>query len=42
MEAINVYHGQERCRTCGQLEYDGYHSQRRWDLLDKYLEKKIT
>lgn len=37
MEAINVYHGQERRRACGQVEYDGYHSQRRWDILDNYL-----
>lgn len=40
MEAINVYHGQERRRSCGQMEYDGYHSQRRWDLLDRYLGVK--
>jgi hypothetical protein len=37
MEAINVYHGQERRRICGEAEYDGYHSQRRWDILDNYL-----
>lgn len=40
MEAINVYHGQARRRSCGQAEYDGYHSQRRWDLLDNYLGGK--
>ncbi|MDD4238737.1 MAG: glycosyltransferase [Desulfotomaculaceae bacterium] len=40
MEAINVYHGQARHRACGQVEYDGYHSQRRWDLLDNYLSGK--
>lgn len=40
MEAINVYHGHQRHRTCGQVEYDGYHSQRRWDLLDNYLAYK--
>jgi glycosyltransferase involved in cell wall biosynthesis len=40
MEAINVYHGLERRRICCQVEYDGYHSQRRWDLLDNYLAGK--
>ena len=40
MEAINVYHNQERRRTCDHVEYDGYHSQRRWDLLDNYLAGK--
>lgn len=41
MEAINVYHGKERRRDCCQAEYDGYHSQRRWDLLDSYLVGKL-
>jgi len=40
MEALNVYHDQPRRRVYGQLEYDGYHSQRRWDLLDDYLGHK--
>ncbi|NMA52047.1 MAG: glycosyltransferase family 2 protein [Peptococcaceae bacterium] len=37
MEAINVYRGRVRQRICRQIEYDGYHSQRRWDLLENYL-----
>jgi len=37
IEAINVYLGQARQRICHQIEYDGYHSQRRWDLLEDYL-----
>lgn len=37
MEAINVYHGKDRRRSCNHVEYDGYHSQRRWDLLNSYL-----
>ncbi len=37
LEAIQVYRGEKRSRSLGAREYTGYHAQRRWDLLDKYL-----
>ncbi len=38
LEAIHVYKGERRSRLLGLQEYDGYHSQRRWDILDDYLK----
>lgn len=38
-EAICVYRGKPRRRSSGTINYDGYHSQRRLDLLHKYLKK---
>ncbi|MCL6634385.1 MAG: glycosyltransferase [Peptococcaceae bacterium] len=37
LEAVRVYRGEKRSRRWGPLEYDGYHSRRRWDLLDEFL-----
>lgn len=37
LEAICVYRNKPRRRSCGAIDYDGYHSQRRLDLLNKYL-----
>lgn len=37
LEAMQVYRGKKRCRFLGRKEYNGYHSRRRWDLLEEYL-----
>lgn len=37
LEALRVYRGERRSRSLGPKEYDGYHSRRRWDLLDEFL-----
>ena len=37
LEAVRVYRGEKRSRTAGPVEYDGYNSKRRWDLLDWFL-----
>lgn len=37
LEAARVYHGEKRNRLMGLVEYDGYNSTRRWDLLDQFL-----
>lgn len=39
LEAICVYRGEKRSRSADSVEYDGYHSQRRWDLLDNFLKQ---
>lgn len=36
IEALNVFRGKKRTRLRGQLEYNGYHPERRWDLLDDF------
>lgn len=38
IEGIQFYRGEERTRRWEGVEYDGYNSQRRWDLLDKAIE----
>ena len=37
IEGIRFFRGQERNRSWEGIEYDGYNSQRRWDLLDAAL-----
>jgi hypothetical protein len=37
IEALHVYKNEKRQRTAGSVEYLGYHSRRRWDLLDRFL-----
>lgn len=37
IEALHVYKNEKRQRTAGSVEYLGYHSQRRWDLLDRFI-----
>jgi len=37
LEALRTYRGERRVRSLGSAAYDGYHSRRRWDLLDKFL-----
>ncbi|MGB4655940.1 MAG: hypothetical protein WBH98_10980, partial [Bacteroidales bacterium] len=39
LEAICVYRDKLRSRSSGTVDYDGYHSQRRLDLLNKYLNQ---
>ncbi len=39
LEAACAYQGKERVRTCGPMHYDGYHSTRRLDLLEKFLAR---
>ncbi len=37
IEALHVYKNAGRRRSAGSVEYQGYHTQRRWDLLDQFL-----
>lgn len=37
IEAIRYYRGEERNRVWAGIEYDGYNSERRWDLLEEAL-----
>ncbi|BAF58263.1 MAG: glycosyltransferase family 2 protein [Pelotomaculum sp.] len=37
LEAIRVYKNKKRHRSLGAVEYNGYNSCRRWDLLDDFL-----
>ncbi|MDD4335513.1 MAG: glycosyltransferase [Desulfotomaculaceae bacterium] len=37
IEAQHVYRDTKRQRSSGSVEYEGYHSQRRWDLLAQFL-----
>lgn len=39
LEALHVYRNEKRRRSSGSVEYDGYHSRRRWDLLDEFLRQ---
>jgi len=39
LEAICVYRNKERRRSDGMVDYDGYHTQRRLDLLNKYFNQ---
>ena len=39
IEAQHVYRNTKRRRSSGSVEYQGYHSQRRWDLLDQFLAR---
>ena len=39
LEALCVYRNEPRRRSSGTVNYDGYHSRRRLDLLDKYLNQ---
>jgi glycosyltransferase involved in cell wall biosynthesis len=37
IEALHVYKNEKRQRLSGSVEYLGYHPQRRWDLLDRFI-----
>lgn len=37
IEALNVFKNQKRLRSSSSVEYLGYHPQRRWDLLDRFM-----
>lgn len=37
IEALYVYKNEKRQRSAGPVEYLGYHSRRRWDLLDRFI-----
>lgn len=37
LEAIQAYRGEKRTRSLNSVDYDGYHTLRRWDLLDDFL-----
>ena len=38
LEAHNVYRDEKRRRSTSSVEYNGYHCQRRWDLLEAFLK----
>lgn len=38
LEALCVHRGKARNRSQDSQEYNGYHSRRRWDLLDEFLK----
>ncbi|MDD4170315.1 MAG: glycosyltransferase family A protein [Desulfotomaculaceae bacterium] len=40
IEALHAFRDEKRIRLRGQYEYNGYHSQRRWDILDKFIRNK--
>jgi len=37
IEALQVFRNKKRDRKRGRVEYTGYHTERRWDILDKFL-----
>jgi len=37
IEALQAFRNKKRDRKRGQIEYTGYHIERRWDILDKFL-----
>ncbi|OPX85144.1 MAG: Glycosyl transferase family 2 [Pelotomaculum sp. PtaB.Bin104] len=39
IEALHVYRGEKRSRRRGQIEHNGYHLERRWDLLNDFIRK---
>ncbi|OPY58667.1 MAG: Glycosyl transferase family 2 [Pelotomaculum sp. PtaU1.Bin035] len=38
IEALHAFRDAKRDRSKGQVEYNGYHTERRWDILDKFLK----
>ncbi|MDD3653199.1 MAG: glycosyltransferase [Desulfotomaculaceae bacterium] len=37
IEALHTFRDEKRTRIRGQFEYKGYHPQRRWDILEKFI-----
>lgn len=40
IEALHAFRNEKRTRRRGQFEYNGYHPQRRWDLLNEFIRNK--